>query len=344
MPVIAKNPEQYKRILGVVTRAGERLQTIQVRVALQKWDNRIKKVRRLAPCVPIDRAIAQTTRHTELVMITSIVKSAKCNDCNVLTHPQHFSEPKYIRVCDPTQSTRAGDVITLRDGYHVAKHVRHVVTSIVTPFGSPVSARPPVPTEEERQSQLKAKRLAKDLRQAERGRPAAVKRVKEWKQTHEQEEFDKQRQEHMGEFLKTVIEEKTAEIPAVERQARREVTWVLGDPASPMSTTPFEALKTIALLRFQIARKEEMLRRILAKKPASESSTSSWDERRKDAADYIAKKSKELLELQLQFSGRKDVSPHKHLVPKAMDLMEEAVKKRMQTLEDRAKLGTPQKV
>jgi hypothetical protein len=44
MPAIAKNPEQYKRIVGVVTRAGERLQTIQVRIADQRWDSRIKKV------------------------------------------------------------------------------------------------------------------------------------------------------------------------------------------------------------------------------------------------------------------------------------------------------------
>lgn len=61
----------------------------------------------------------------------------------------------------------------------MSKHIRHVVTEVVTPFGTPLSERPPVPTEEEREAQRAEKRLEKDKRQAARGRTPAVKRLKE---------------------------------------------------------------------------------------------------------------------------------------------------------------------
>jgi small subunit ribosomal protein S17 len=39
--------------------------------------------------------------------------------------------------------------------------VHHVVKSIVAPFGEPIEARPPIPSEEERIAEREAKRAAK---------------------------------------------------------------------------------------------------------------------------------------------------------------------------------------
>jgi small subunit ribosomal protein S17 len=42
--------------------------------------------------------------------------------------------------------------------------VHHVVNSIIAPFGEPIEARPPIPTEEERLAERLRKRMAKDER------------------------------------------------------------------------------------------------------------------------------------------------------------------------------------
>lgn len=51
---------------------------------------------------------------------------------------------------DPRSSLRTGDIVRILPGWRVSKHVRHVVTEIVAPFGPAIAARPRVPTEEER--------------------------------------------------------------------------------------------------------------------------------------------------------------------------------------------------
>ena len=82
-------------------------------------------------------------------------------------------------VHDPNNSCHEGDVVSIRSGWRTAKHVRHVVTSIIAPMGPPLSARPPVPTEVERLAAREMKRAAKDLRQAEKGRRVSAERVRE---------------------------------------------------------------------------------------------------------------------------------------------------------------------
>lgn len=89
-----------------------------------------------------------------------------------------FPAPYHVLVSDPTESAREGDVIALRNGWRTSKHVHHVVTRIVAPFGPAISQRPRIPTEEERQQQLIQARSEKDLRQAALGRAAARSRVK----------------------------------------------------------------------------------------------------------------------------------------------------------------------
>lgn len=46
--------------------------------------------------------------------------------------------------------------------------MHHVVKSIIAPFGEPIEARPPVPTEEERVAEREAKRKSKVERRARR--------------------------------------------------------------------------------------------------------------------------------------------------------------------------------
>ena len=69
--------------------------------------------------------------------------------------------------------------MSIRSGWRKAKQVRHVVTAIVAPMGPPLSARPPVPTEEERLDVVEQKRAAKDARQASKGRQVAAVRIAE---------------------------------------------------------------------------------------------------------------------------------------------------------------------
>jgi hypothetical protein len=71
-------------------------------------------------------------------------------------------------VHDPASSLRTGDVISISSGWRVSKNVHHVVRSILAPFGEPIEARPPVPTEEQRMAERVAKSDAKMSRKRAR--------------------------------------------------------------------------------------------------------------------------------------------------------------------------------
>lgn len=68
-------------------------------------------------------------------------------------------------------------MVALRGGWRASKHVRHVVTALVAPFGAPAEQRPPVPTEAQRAAERARRRRAKDERQAARGRAPAARRL-----------------------------------------------------------------------------------------------------------------------------------------------------------------------
>ncbi|OCL01267.1 nucleic acid-binding protein [Glonium stellatum] len=82
-------------------------------------------------------------------------------------------------VSDPNSSLHEGDVVRIASGWRTSRHIRHVVSSIIAPFGTPINARPPIPTEEERIAERQRRRLAKDVRQAERGRVPSQLRIAE---------------------------------------------------------------------------------------------------------------------------------------------------------------------
>lgn len=65
----------------------------------------------------------------------------------------------------------------------VSTAVHHVVASIITPFGTPIDSRPPIPTPEERLAAYKAKRLPQLQRrtlrrEAAKGSPEAIAELK----------------------------------------------------------------------------------------------------------------------------------------------------------------------
>ena len=53
-------------------------------------------------------------------------------------------------VSDPTESARTGDVVRISDEGQVSRRIHHVISEIVTPWGSSLDQRPALPSPEER--------------------------------------------------------------------------------------------------------------------------------------------------------------------------------------------------
>lgn len=69
--------------------------------------------------------------------------------------------PRHLLVHDPRSSLRAGDIISISAGWRSSKHVKHVVNSIIAPFGEPIESRAPIPTREELVAEREAKKSEK---------------------------------------------------------------------------------------------------------------------------------------------------------------------------------------
>lgn len=74
-------------------------------------------------------------------------------------------------VHDPNNSLITGDVVELHR-LHVSRRVRHVVASVVAPFGTPLDARPPIPTPDDRLAAYKESRFKKFKRRELRAKAA----------------------------------------------------------------------------------------------------------------------------------------------------------------------------
>ena len=68
-------------------------------------------------------------------------------------------------------------MIRLASGNRYSKHVRHVVTQIVAPFGPPLCDRPPVPALEELKARKDEKHAAKAERRSARANEAMQRKV-----------------------------------------------------------------------------------------------------------------------------------------------------------------------
>ncbi|ESZ94092.1 hypothetical protein SBOR_5512 [Sclerotinia borealis F-4128] len=75
-----------------------------------------------------------------------------------------YSGTSHVLVHDPNSSLNTGDVISISPGWRTSKSIHHVVSSIIAPFGTPISERPPIPTAEERIAERERRLMAKHIR------------------------------------------------------------------------------------------------------------------------------------------------------------------------------------
>ncbi|KAL9100029.1 MAG: hypothetical protein Q9163_004546 [Psora crenata] len=85
-----------------------------------------------------------------------------------LTHQNHL-------VSDPTSATRTGDVVRIAAEGQVSRHIKHVVTEIIAPWGPAIEQRPAVLSAQQRVRIKTEKKEAKLLRRGKR----AEKEVRE---------------------------------------------------------------------------------------------------------------------------------------------------------------------
>ncbi|KAK8044890.1 ribosomal protein S17 [Apiospora rasikravindrae] len=121
-----------------------------------------------------------------------------------------FKYPHYHLVHDPSNSVRQGDVISIAAGWRASSRKKHVVKHIIAPYGQPIDARPPVPTEEELKADYIADRVAKIER-----REAAAKERREAKQ-REQVEAEERRAQKLAKARQHQQEGTTTSIADVD--------------------------------------------------------------------------------------------------------------------------------
>ncbi|KAI5364047.1 Putative ribosomal protein S17/S11 [Septoria linicola] len=132
----------------------------------------------------------KVTPHKKTVgVVVSHGKMDKTVRVRVAGQRWNTSIKKYYRadqnhlVHDPNNSLLTGDVVELHR-LRVSTQIQHVVSKIVSPFGSSIESRPPIPSPEERLAAYKQKRFVKlerrDLRrQAADGVEDAIQRLRE---------------------------------------------------------------------------------------------------------------------------------------------------------------------
>ncbi|KAI4262106.1 MAG: hypothetical protein L6R42_002708 [Xanthoria sp. 1 TBL-2021] len=81
---------------------------------------------------------------------------------------KHYTAYQSHLVSDPNSSLRTGDVVRIAARPPASKHIRHVVTDIVAPWGPPAEERPPIPSLKDLDAQYRAKRDARIARRTQR--------------------------------------------------------------------------------------------------------------------------------------------------------------------------------
>ncbi|KAL9069894.1 MAG: hypothetical protein Q9161_005208 [Pseudevernia consocians] len=81
---------------------------------------------------------------------------------------KQFQAHKSYLVSDPNSSLRAGDVVKIAAERQISRHIKHVVTEILAPWGPSIDERPPVLSQEERLTRLQEKTERKQERRRER--------------------------------------------------------------------------------------------------------------------------------------------------------------------------------
>ncbi|CAL8577807.1 hypothetical protein XPA_003622 [Xanthoria parietina] len=81
---------------------------------------------------------------------------------------KHYTAYQSHLVSDPNSSLRTGDVVRIAARPPASKHIRHVVTDIIAPWGPPAAERPPIPSLEDLDAQYRAKRDARVARRTQK--------------------------------------------------------------------------------------------------------------------------------------------------------------------------------
>ncbi|KAL8784145.1 MAG: hypothetical protein Q9213_004119 [Squamulea squamosa] len=90
---------------------------------------------------------------------------------------KHYTAHQSHLVSDPNESLRTGDVVRITARPPASKHIRHVVTEIIAPWGPPAEERPPIPSVEDLDAQYAAKREARLARKKERIKEGKAERL-----------------------------------------------------------------------------------------------------------------------------------------------------------------------
>ncbi|RAL09671.1 nucleic acid-binding protein [Aspergillus homomorphus CBS 101889] len=124
---------------------------------------------------------------------------------------KYYPKKVYIKVSDPRESLREGDVIEFSSGAPKGRRVNHVVERIIAPFGQPLEDRPAVMTREERDAERATKRQAKWQRRETKRREAAGGDKKLQKQTQKHSPS----REHIGRIQKLIHQRRKSKVPAL---------------------------------------------------------------------------------------------------------------------------------
>jgi small subunit ribosomal protein S17 len=151
-----------RTLTAVVVSAGLMQKTVKVRIGTQQWNSHIRKVDAYLPFPLFCSHAPLSFQSFTLLVLTPF------NHITNSIRLKHFNRATRLLVHDPASSLRTGDVIMIQPGWRVSKHVHHVVSSIIAPFGTPIEERPPVPTEEERLRERARRKAEKDARKLKR--------------------------------------------------------------------------------------------------------------------------------------------------------------------------------
>ncbi|PYH46878.1 nucleic acid-binding protein [Aspergillus saccharolyticus JOP 1030-1] len=134
---------------------------------------------------------------------------------------KYYPKKELIKVADPRESLRVGDVIEFSSGFPKSRNVRHVVTRIITPFGTPIEDRPAVLTREELDIERAAKRSAKWQRKEARIRAGGGKAKPQQPSG-----------EHIGRIRKLIHERRDSPVPRLWSEAAETTPAAEDAPAS----------------------------------------------------------------------------------------------------------------
>ncbi|KAL8674892.1 MAG: hypothetical protein Q9168_000695 [Polycauliona sp. 1 TL-2023] len=90
---------------------------------------------------------------------------------------KHYTAHQSHLVSDPNSSLRTGDVVRIAARPPLSKHIRHVVTDILAPWGLPANERPPIPNLQDLDAQYRAKREARSTRRQARSEEVKADRA-----------------------------------------------------------------------------------------------------------------------------------------------------------------------